>query len=45
MQVFEQNFPEEIIKLEKILLIYIGENDLKNLKTEIPDEWKSFTET
>ena len=35
-------FPEEIENLE-VLLNYIGENDLKILKTRFPDKWKYLT--
>ena len=35
--------PDEIIKLEDALLDYIGENDLKILKTGFPDKWKYLT--
>ena len=34
----KKDYPEEIIKLEEVLLNYIGENDLKLLKTEFPDK-------
>ena len=40
----KKNYPIEIEKLEEILLKYIGENDLKLLKTELPDKWKYLTE-
>ena len=36
-------YPEEIENLEEALLKYIGVNDLKILKTEIPDKWKNLT--
>ena len=36
----EENYPEEIENLEETLLNYIGENDLKILKTGFPDMWK-----
>ena len=39
----EENYPEEIENLEEALLIYIGENDLKILKTGFPDKWKYLT--
>ena len=37
-------YPEEIENLEEALLDYIGENDLKILKTGFPDKWKYLTE-
>ena len=36
--------PDKIEKLEEALLNYMGENDLKILKTEFPDKWKHLTE-
>ena len=36
-------YPEEIENLEEALLNYIGENDLKILKTGFPDKWKFLT--
>ena len=36
-------YPEEIKKIEEAILDYMGENDLKILKTGIPDEWKYLT--
>ena len=33
----KKKFPGEIIKLEEALLNYIGENDPKIMKTELPD--------
>ena len=36
-------YPEDIEKLEEALLNYIGENDLKTLKTGFPDMWKHLT--
>ena len=35
--------PEEIKFLEDALLNYLGENDLKILKTGFPDKWKDST--
>ena len=44
IQDLRKYYPNKIIKLEEALLKYIGENDLKILKTEIPDnKWKYFT--
>ena len=36
-------YPEEIQNLKEALLNYIGENDLKILKTGFPDMWKNIT--
>ena len=36
-------YPEEFEILEEALLNYIGENDLKILKTGFPDKWKYLT--
>ena len=36
-------YPDETENLEEPLLNYIGENDLKILKTETPDKWKFLT--
>ena len=36
-------YPEEIENLKEALLNYIGENDLKILKTGFPDIWKYLT--
>ena len=36
-------YPEEIENLEQLLLEYMGENDLKILKTGFPDKWKYLT--
>ena len=39
-----KDYPDKIEKLEEALLNYIGENDFKILKTEIPDnKWKYLT--
>ena len=38
-----KDYPEEILKLEEALLKFLGENDLKTLKTELPDKWKYLT--
>ena len=39
----KKDYPEEIKKLEEALLDYMGENDLKILKTGFPDKWKYIT--
>ena len=36
-------YPKEIENLEEAFLDYIGENDLKILKTGFPDKWKYLT--
>ena len=36
-------YPDKIKNLEEALLNYIGENDLKILKTGFPDKWKYLT--
>ena len=37
------DYPEEIKNLEEALLFYMGENDLKKLKTEFPDKRRYLT--
>ena len=40
----QKNYQVEIIKLEEALLNYMGENYLKNLKTQFPDnKWQYLT--
>ena len=39
----KKDYPNGIENLEEVLLIYLGENDPKNLKTEFQDKWKYFT--
>ena len=36
----KKDYPDEISKFEEALLDYMGENDLKILKTGFPDKWK-----
>ena len=36
----KNDYPDKIEKLEEALLNYMGENHLKNLKAEFPDNWK-----
>ena len=36
----KKNYPQENKKLEETLLIYMGENDLKIIKTDFFDKWK-----
>ena len=40
---FKTFFPDEIEKLEEVLLNYIGENDPKILTEEISDKWQYQT--
>ena len=39
----KKDYPDEIKNLEEALLDYMGENDLKMLKTGFPDKWKFLT--
>ena len=39
----KKDYPNEIKNLEEALLKYMGNNDLKNLKTGFPDKWKFLT--
>ena len=39
----KKDYPDKINELEEALLNYIGENDLKILKTGFPDKWKYLT--
>ena len=39
----KKDYPDKINELEEDLLDYMGENDLKILKTEFPDKWKYLT--
>ena len=39
----KKDYPNEIETLEEALLNYMGENDLKILKTKFPDKWKFLT--
>ena len=39
----KKDYPDKINELEEALINYIGENDLKILKTWFPDEWKYLT--
>ena len=39
----KKDYPKEIKNLEETLLDYMGENDLKILKTGFPDKWKYLT--
>ena len=39
----KKDYPNEIEKLEEVLLNYIRESDVKLLKTDFPDKWKCLT--
>ena len=39
----KEKYPDKINKLEEMLLDYMGEHDLKLLKTQFPDNWKYLT--
>ena len=39
----KKNYPDKIKNLEEAFFNYMGENDLKILKTEFPDKWKYLT--
>ena len=39
----KKDYPDKINELEEALLNYIGENDVKILKTGFPDKWKYLT--
>ena len=39
----KKDYPDKINELEEALLDYMGENDLKILKTGFPDKWKYLT--
>ena len=39
----KKDYPKEIKELEEALFDYMGENDLKILKTGFPDKWKYLT--
>ena len=38
-----KDYPDKIGKLEEALLDYMGENDLKILKTGFPEKWEYLT--
>ena len=40
---FKKDYPDKIKNLEEALLKYMGEKNLENLKTEVPDKWKYLT--
>ena len=41
LKIKKKDYPDKIEKLEEAILNYMGENDLKNLKTVLPDNnWK-----
>ena len=43
IQDLKTDYPNEINKFEEALLNYMGQNDLKILKTGFPDKWKYLT--
>ena len=43
LKFLKKYYPEEIENLEEALINYMGENDLKNLKTGFPNMWKYLT--
>ena len=43
IKTLKKYYPKEIENLEEALLDYMGENDLKILKTGFPDKWKYLT--
>ena len=43
IQNLKKDYPDEIKILEEALLDYMGENDLKTLKTGFPDKWNYLT--
>ena len=43
IQDIKKDYPDEFKNLEEALLDYMGENDLKLLKTGFPDKWKYLT--
>ena len=40
---FKKDYPDKIKNLEEAILNYLGEIDLKVLKTGFPDKWKYLT--
>ena len=39
----KKKLPDKINELEEAFLDYVGENDLKTLKTKFPDKWRYLT--
>ena len=39
----KKDYSDKYEQLEEVLLNYMGENDIKNLKTEFPGKWKYLT--
>ena len=39
----KKDYPDKYIELEEVLLDYMGENDLKILKSGFPDKWNYLT--
>ena len=38
----KKDYPDEINKLEEALIKYLGDNELKILKSEFPDNWWNY---
>ena len=43
LSTLKKKYPDDFYELEEPLLKYMGEHDLKILKTEFPDKWKYLT--
>ena len=43
IKILKKDYPDKIKELEEALLDYMGENDLKLLKTGFPDKWEFLT--
>ena len=43
IKILKKEYPDKINQLEEALLDYMGENDLKRIKTGFPDKWKYLT--
>ena len=43
IEYWKKTYPNEFNKLDEALLNYMGETDLKLLKTEFPDKWEYST--
>ena len=40
IEILKKDYPDKIDELEEILLNYMGEKDLKYLKTDFSDKWE-----
>ena len=45
MKNLKKDYPDNLKKSEGTLINYMGENDLKNLKTEIPSDYQKPVDT